>query len=351
VRCAFDGETLRLHGAKSRRFLEYPVAKARISAWQLPESALVPQALWDPNFARLPGARLTYAGTEKVGGVECHAVRAEVSMTKCLPPGVDPATLGFELEGPPDPKAPGAGAGKPEGIVCVRVKVRVRLWIGVKDHLPRRMAVRMPGGPNREQGWARETYRRLRAGHALPDKAFRLKPRRGDDIERIPVEDLATFYGDPADLERRMKEQVRRTALPDAPLLDVAGKEHRLGDYKGRVLVLDFWGTWCAPCVASLPEIQALHEEFEKDARVVVLGIACNEQDREAPARVMKQKGCTYGLLVAGEGFASRCGIRGFPTVLVVDPDGKVVHVSLGVADTKPIAAAVRAALREVADK
>lgn len=357
--CAYDGKTVRLRGIASRRFLELPIGEAKVPFWQLAESQVVPQALWIPGFVELtPGARFKYAGEASVGNTACHLIHVVFGFTKCLPAGVKPEELGFELMDPQDdrtnPAAKGgdqrqrektpAGAG--DGFVCYRVKARMRLWIGKKDLLLRRLAYKLPGGPRDVRGaWSYETFSNLRTGTALADSELALKPHKGDRVEKVTAEDLELRYGTPEMLARRTAQDIGNKTLPPWELKDPAGNTHRFSDYEGKVLVLDFWGTWCGPCVEALPAVQAIHEEFVKTGQVVVIGVACNERDKESPARVMKEKGCTYTLLLGGESLAHACRIRGFPTILVVGTDGRVTHTEVGIQNKKAIVDAVRKAL------
>jgi peroxiredoxin len=69
-----------------------------------------------------------------------------------------------------------------------------------------------------------------------------------------------------------LKPDGQRNAAPDFALKDADGKTVRLSDYKGKVVLLDFWATWCVPCQAELPQLEELYEK-NKDAGLVVVGI------------------------------------------------------------------------------
>src|SRR5687768_4705491 len=78
-------------------------------------------------------------------------------------------------------------------------------------------------------------------------------------------------------------------ALPAAAfdLTDVKGQRHRLDDYKGRWVVVNFWATWCVPCIQEIPEIAAFHRE---QPRVVVIGVAVDAQDNVAKVKQFAAK-------------------------------------------------------------
>lgn len=118
------------------------------------------------------------------------------------------------------------------------------------------------------------------------------------------------------------------TAAPGWTLLDPQGKSHSLSDYRGKVVLLDFWGTWCVPCWKTMPVIQSLHERF-KDRGVVVFGIAVADKEGN-PVEFMKRKGYTYNLLLNGDDAAELYKAVQLPTLYVIGSDGKIIHAEYG---------------------
>ena len=132
------------------------------------------------------------------------------------------------------------------------------------------------------------------------------------------------------------KEEEERALTPaplaDLELTDQYGNVHRLDDYKGRVVFLNFWATWCGPCRNEMPDIQKLYEEYSaqgEDAEVVILGVAGpgigQEGSADEIASFMEENGYTYTVLMdeSGEMF-SQYGISAFPTTFMIDKDGNV---------------------------
>ena len=118
----------------------------------------------------------------------------------------------------------------------------------------------------------------------------------------------------------------------DLELKDQFGKVHTLSDYKGKVIFLNFWATWCGPCRNEMPDIQKLYEEYSAqggDAEVVILGIAGPEIGQEGSsgdiAGFMEENGYTYPVLMdeSGEMF-DQYGISAFPTTFMIDREGNV---------------------------
>jgi peroxiredoxin len=118
---------------------------------------------------------------------------------------------------------------------------------------------------------------------------------------------------------------------PDWTLRDIHSQEHRLSDYDGKVVVLDFWATWCAPCLPVSPHMQAIHEKYA-DRGLMVLGIHYN--DRGDPAAYMKEHGFTYPCMVDGLEVAKKYGVSQIPTIMVISPKGEVVHRQTGFAQS-----------------
>ncbi|HET7401111.1 MAG TPA: TlpA disulfide reductase family protein [Usitatibacter sp.] len=111
-------------------------------------------------------------------------------------------------------------------------------------------------------------------------------------------------------------------------LRDTTGKEHRLADYKGRYVVVNFWATWCVPCIQEIPEISAF-QKAHKD--VVVIGIA---MDAENPAKVKQfatKVGHDYTLVLSDDNVEEQLGTpHALPATRIYDPTGKVVYDRVG---------------------
>ncbi|HYE02725.1 MAG TPA: redoxin domain-containing protein [Phycisphaerales bacterium] len=114
---------------------------------------------------------------------------------------------------------------------------------------------------------------------------------------------------------------------PAWTLKDSAGKEHKLADYKGKIVVMDFWATWCPPCKKAMPDVQKLHEAY-KDKGVAVFGV--NTWEKGDAAKYMSDNKYTYGLLMKGDDVAKDYGVTGIPVFIIVGPDGTVIYKEVG---------------------
>ena len=112
---------------------------------------------------------------------------------------------------------------------------------------------------------------------------------------------------------------------PDFELKDLSGKTVRLSQFRGHPVLLDFWATWCAPCVYSIPGTQAFYEK-NKAKGLVVLGINMNDDPAEVFPFV-KQMKMTYPVLYAAtSSVPAQYAMEGLPLFIVVDPAGNVTR-------------------------
>ncbi len=116
----------------------------------------------------------------------------------------------------------------------------------------------------------------------------------------------------------------------DFELLDQFGNTHKLSDYKGKVVFLNFWATWCPPCKEEMPDIQTLYENYgynEED--VIILGVASpsfgSEIDREGIIDFLNDNGYTYPTVLDDSGTLQlQYGVSAYPTTFMIDVDGNV---------------------------
>ena len=229
----------------------------------------------------------TLVGEEKIDGVDCEIVRVE-----------------RQADGP---------GGEPIALIET-------VAFAKSDHLPRRVGteVRMPGAPKTSA-----TFSSVKANAELDAKTFDMAAPEGFAKKELPKQER------PAAPELSVKAG---DAAPDFTLSDMEGKEVTLASLKGKVVLLDFWTTWCGPCKKAMPTIQKLSEEYAgKD--VVILGVNTWEQDPEAARKYMKDKSFTYGCLMAGDDLAKAYNVPGIPTLVIIGKDGKVVMAEVGLAD------------------
>ncbi|MEG0855363.1 MAG: cytochrome c biogenesis protein/redoxin [Terrisporobacter sp.] len=132
-----------------------------------------------------------------------------------------------------------------------------------------------------------------------------------------------------ANEKEEAKEDEKIKAL-DFTLLDQNNKEHKLSDYKGKTIFLNFWATWCPPCKVEMPDIEALYKEYgENKNDVVILGIASpnlgNEGDLDDVINFLKEEKCTFPVVMDDGGLqVYQYGLSSFPSTLIIDKDGYI---------------------------
>ncbi len=119
---------------------------------------------------------------------------------------------------------------------------------------------------------------------------------------------------------------------PDFSLQDRQGQTHTLADYKGKVVIFNFWATWCAPCVKEMPSMQRAWEQT-RDQGVVLLAINWGD-DAEAVDVFFEKRMKTpvdFPVLLGGDrAMTSAWGVRGLPTTFVINPEGAIVFEVVG---------------------
>ena len=128
------------------------------------------------------------------------------------------------------------------------------------------------------------------------------------------------------------------------------GKQLKLSDYQGKVVLLNIWGAWCGPCRAEAPELQRLYDE-NKDAGLQVLGIDVRDDIRSQPQDFMRDRKLTYPS-IWDSGSRILLGLKGYPrnnvpSTLILDRDHKVAAVYLTATLAKDIQPLIKQLLDE----
>lgn len=137
-------------------------------------------------------------------------------------------------------------------------------------------------------------------------------------------------YIQPSHEQQSTEEHKEALMAPDFTKQDQYGNEHTLSDYKGKVVVINFWATWCSPCRAELPDIQEVYEEYGSNQEdVIILGMTFPNMDREQSKQgildFIETQGYTFPTLFdESMELAYQYYINAFPTTFFINKDGTV---------------------------
>lgn len=117
---------------------------------------------------------------------------------------------------------------------------------------------------------------------------------------------------------------------PEFKLTTLDGKEVAAANLKGKVVVVDFWATWCGPCVAEIPGYVALQKKYGKDG-LVIIGVSVDRGGPEKVKKFVEKHGMNY-LVAMGDGALAESfgGFDAIPTTFLIDRDGNIRHQKTG---------------------
>jgi thiol-disulfide isomerase/thioredoxin len=219
---------------------------------------------------------LQHAGAEMVGDVDCDIVHAVFA------PGGD----------------------------------EVRWYIAKTDHLPRRVQriIQTPVG----RTTITTTLLTLDTQPQVQEEAFRLEKPAG--FEEPVFAQPGAGGGDLLPVGNE---------APDWTLKDASGNAVTLKGLRGKIVLLDFWATWCVPCRQAMPGVQKLYEKY-KGKPVAIFGVNCLERGPADPAGMMTKAGFTYPQLLNANEVAAAYRVQGIPAFYLIGPDGKILMASSG---------------------
>ncbi len=116
----------------------------------------------------------------------------------------------------------------------------------------------------------------------------------------------------------------------DFSLEDTHGKTHRLADYRGKWVLINFWATWCPPCISEIPELTSLHNAHQEND-LVVIGIAMDSGSSKKVADFAKAHGISYPVVMGNQEIAAQIGeMEVLPTSYLYSPNGEQVSYQPG---------------------
>jgi thiol-disulfide isomerase/thioredoxin len=136
-------------------------------------------------------------------------------------------------------------------------------------------------------------------------------------------------------LFRSMSASTADSKAPSWELRDLEGRQVKSSDFAGKVLILDFWATWCAPCRNEIPGFIELQKEYG-DRGLVVVGVSLDEEGPAVIKRFMKELGINYPIVLGEVGLMQDFGGTAIPTTVIIDRRGNIVarHVGFAAKET-----------------
>lgn len=132
----------------------------------------------------------------------------------------------------------------------------------------------------------------------------------------------------PSSLDEKIQMPESRKPAFDFALNSLDGKKVKLSDYKGKIVIVDFWATWCAPCRKGIPDLIELQNEFKE---VQVIGISVDQNPMEVVPDFVKEFKINYPILISDPNVLQQYGgIEAIPTSFIISKDGKIINKYVG---------------------
>ena len=128
----------------------------------------------------------------------------------------------------------------------------------------------------------------------------------------------------------KVKPNTDRKPAPEFSLKDADGRTVTLADYKGKVVLLNFWATWCGPCKIEIPWFAEFEQKY-KDRGFAVLGVAMDEEGWDAVKPYLAEAKVNYRVIMGNDTVAGLYGgVESLPTTFVLDQDGRIASTHVG---------------------
>jgi peroxiredoxin len=188
------------------------------------------------------------------------------------------------------------------------------LFIGVTDQLPRKILRRF-SNTNGQDRIEVSKFTNLKTNVSSSKNLYSLTAPKNYEVSK--------FRGHFDEPKLIPKGEIS----PKWTLEDPRGISHSISDYRGKIVILDFWATWCGPCRQQMPQLQKIHEKFSEN-ELAVVGISTWENGN--PKHFMEKNNFTYQLLLDGDTVANKYNISGLPTLYVINQNGKIIYSKVG---------------------
>lgn len=149
-----------------------------------------------------------------------------------------------------------------------------------------------------------------------------------------------------APTQTNLKPPSGRTLAPDFNLKDANGRDLHLADLKGKVVLVNFWATWCEGCQMEIPLLVEFQKKFEAKG-LVIIGISMDDDGWKSVRPWVKEKKVNYRIVIGNEGLGKQYGLDGMPLTALVDREGRIADVRPGLVDKMTTQQKIRTLLQE----
>ncbi len=139
-----------------------------------------------------------------------------------------------------------------------------------------------------------------------------------------------------------------RKLSPDFTLADSKGGSIKLSDYKGKVVLLDFWATWCGGCKVEIPWYMEFQNKY-KDKGLSVVGVSMDEDGWKSVKPFLAENKINYPIVIGNSDLGGQFGVSGLPLTLLIDRNGKIADSHAGMVDKDAFEREIQSLLKDPA--
>lgn len=168
----------------------------------------------------------------------------------------------------------------------------------------------------------------------------------GIGVGIVTISVTAIFLGENSSTAGDVNQVESGKPAPDWTLQDLDGKTVRASDFKDKVVILDFWATWCPPCRAEIPGFVELQKKYQAQGLRIV-GVSVDQASADTVKSFVQKSGINYPVVLADTNVvAAFGGIDGLPTTFIIDRGGRIIKRHLGFTETSEMESEIKPLLK-----